>query len=97
LEFIHDIFNKELNPVGFSSHLVQDPLSFCTGSETGTASQVSACRVTIFVVLKKGGLGGGAFFNVSFKILQVYIKNISLGTLKNVNHAHTVFQLKISS
>ena len=26
-EFIHDKFNKELNPLHFSCHLVQDPLS----------------------------------------------------------------------
>jgi len=41
-EFINDKFNKELSPLSFSCHLVQDPLSLFTASGTGTASQASA-------------------------------------------------------
>ena len=55
-KFIHDKFNKKLNPVDFSCHLFQNPLSFCTWSGTGTASQPSAGL--LYLWHQKKGRGG---------------------------------------
>ena len=66
-DFIHDKFNKELNPVGFSCHLVQ----IFYRSAQGLAREQQARHLQGYhICCIKIKWGGGVFFNVSFKVLQ---------------------------